>query len=403
MSCYYLAVHAVYMEALPITWWKSPNHALTTSQSRKESKDELPTPAHTPKKQKSELDLARKILKGTEIEHALKTDIQHLQSDYMTIVKPISDRHGWNISFELFQRVSTLVASRCFDVDSFHGDSMVMIADLFNHEVEEDVHLESFDPADDSETENEDEQEGSEEEFENEDFVAEEKEDSSVIEMRLIKPVKKGQEIYNTYGQHSNAYLFLKYGFTCENNPYNVVSVSTDLILSLFEDKERIIDRVVWWIRHGKRLAQSCVEDDDEDGEQDAHFEFEDFNGDDESQDESEEQEYEDFYHLQKGKQIPFEMTCFITALIVSPEFLEDGMQDEFIEICRSNHVLETMHSEFKDILEKAILKRAMEYNRDTKVSFKVTDDRLRHAIKILDDELSIIDDIQTIYFGTGQ
>jgi hypothetical protein len=40
-------------------------------------------------------------------------------------------------TLEKFQWAATLVASRAFYVDSFHGMSMVPLADLFNHKVQQ--------------------------------------------------------------------------------------------------------------------------------------------------------------------------------------------------------------------------------------------------------------------------
>lgn len=42
------------------------------------------------------------------------------------------------------------------------------------------------------------------------------------LQMKAIKPIKKGEQLYNTYGDMCNADLLRKYGFTDENNPFDL-------------------------------------------------------------------------------------------------------------------------------------------------------------------------------------
>lgn len=66
-------------------------------------------------------------------------------------MKPLLEEHPYvftdiekNYSFDLFCRISTLVASRSFEVDAYHGMAMVPFADIFNHRAgSEHVHFES--------------------------------------------------------------------------------------------------------------------------------------------------------------------------------------------------------------------------------------------------------------------
>lgn len=69
--------------------------------------------------------------------------------------------------------MSSVVASRCFMVDSRHGNSMVPVADLFNHSsLAPNVNLLSDDPED-------------------EDF---DPESTDVIDMKCVLPVATGDE-----------------------------------------------------------------------------------------------------------------------------------------------------------------------------------------------------------------
>lgn len=74
---------------------------------------------------------------------------EKLNTDYEDHVVPLAEAHKHRtggkavMTFELFKRASSLVASRAFGVDSYHGDAMLPIADLFNHTGNEHVHIES--------------------------------------------------------------------------------------------------------------------------------------------------------------------------------------------------------------------------------------------------------------------
>lgn len=71
-----------------------------------------------------------------------------LNSDYESFVVPFAEaykeRTGGKavMTFDLFKRASSLIASRAFGVDAYHRDSMLPIADIFNHTCNEHVHIE---------------------------------------------------------------------------------------------------------------------------------------------------------------------------------------------------------------------------------------------------------------------
>ena len=74
---------------------------------------------------------------------------ERLQEDYDMQVGPFADEHRERtggrevLSFELFKRASSLIASRAFGVDAYHGDAMLPVADIFNHTGREHVHIQS--------------------------------------------------------------------------------------------------------------------------------------------------------------------------------------------------------------------------------------------------------------------
>ncbi|OBZ71035.1 N-lysine methyltransferase SETD6 [Grifola frondosa] len=86
-------------------------------------------------------------LTGTEVEKELKTDegqyiIEEIRQYYITVVQPILSNFIPSPSLVGFLYAYSLVSSRAFLVDAYHGLSMVPIADAFNHAYENHVQLE---------------------------------------------------------------------------------------------------------------------------------------------------------------------------------------------------------------------------------------------------------------------
>lgn len=151
------------------------------------------------------------------------------------------------------------MASRSFQIDDYLGFGMVPLADLFNHKTgAEDVHFTSapsLDESDDSaESVTDDENDCNDEEQiqtpqpqENASSARSNDEGSSdgpnsecsedmtgnpmVLDMILVKDVKAGTEVFNTYGSMGNAALLHRYGFTELDNPYDIVNIDLDLVL----------------------------------------------------------------------------------------------------------------------------------------------------------------------------
>ncbi|KAJ0246818.1 N-lysine methyltransferase [Hirschfeldia incana] len=151
----------------------------------------------------------------------------------------------------------SLIASRSFEIDDYHGWGMVPLADLFNHKTgEEDVHFTAELPHGESDSEpdetdnstDEDEpstknsaspEQSLEGENTDEETIEEEEEeettpmlqdDVSSLEMIMVKNVPAGAEVYNTYGLIGNAALLHRYGFTELDNLYNIVNIDLDLV-----------------------------------------------------------------------------------------------------------------------------------------------------------------------------
>ncbi|XP_031268832.1 N-lysine methyltransferase setd6 [Pistacia vera] len=83
--------------------------------------------------------------------------------------------------------------------------------------------------------------------------------DSSVLQMIMVKDVKVGIEIFNTYGLVGNAALLHRYGFTEPENSYDIVNIDLELVLqwssSLFSSRYTRARLSLW-----RRLGYSgCV------------------------------------------------------------------------------------------------------------------------------------------------
>ncbi|KAJ7573705.1 hypothetical protein C8J56DRAFT_804112 [Mycena floridula] len=121
-----------------------------------------------------------------------------------------------NPTFPEFCRAISLVASRAFLVDGYHGLSMVPVADAFNHIQDNHVHLESdFDVCPECGALN---QCPHDSEAEPSTFEVSGRYDD-YYEMATNSHILPFSQIYNTYGTNlSNTELLVRYGFTLEGN-----------------------------------------------------------------------------------------------------------------------------------------------------------------------------------------
>ena len=65
--------------------------------------------------------------------------------------------------------------------------------------------------------------------------------DNEDLEMRSIKPIAKGEEIFNDYGLLPRSDLLRRYGYITDNyGPYDVAEISTQDLLSIFQSNEAL-------------------------------------------------------------------------------------------------------------------------------------------------------------------
>ncbi|GFY86416.1 SET domain-containing protein [Actinidia rufa] len=224
------------------------------------------------------------LLPGTELHKIVKDDKALVYEDWKECILPLLDSDPLELNpyffgVEQYFAAKSLIASRSFEIDDYHGFGMVPLADLFNHKTgAEDVHFTSLSPH--LVPENEAEGNQISDEYENTDDGEQLTpnsqsirgsstgslecssaigDDPTVLEMIIVKDVKSGAEVFNTYGLLGNAALLHRYGFTEADNPYDIVNIDLELVLqwssSLFSSRHSRVRLSMW-----RRLDYSgCV------------------------------------------------------------------------------------------------------------------------------------------------
>lgn len=239
------------------------------------------------------------------------------------------------LKFKQFAALFLAVTSRAFDVDNFRDLALVPGADLFNHNAYQEEHAhfvtlggvcqdcgkdecghnQSSEDEDDEEIDKTIDQlteitmdyvqqveaelaEQSDADSDSEDNEFDPDLDPVIAEsylnpddccdIVLVRKVKKGEEVFNTYGDLSNAELLLKYGFAVEANPNDVLTMGPEIsqyVQSLVqnidenddEHSKELMGRLNWWVSHGygelqtyieiqQEEEQGCCDDDDCEG-----------------------------------------------------------------------------------------------------------------------------------------
>ncbi|KAJ7975551.1 N-lysine methyltransferase [Quillaja saponaria] len=226
------------------------------------------------------LNEVNKLLVGTELHKTVQEDKALIYEDWKENILPLLDLAPLKLNTKFFGieqyfAAKSLIASRSFEIDEYHGSGMVPFADLFNHKTgAEDVHfttISSHDESDSDSDSNNNDVEANEEPSATtlilgKDFNGSELDSSSVsgddmtvLEMIMVKDVCVGAEVFNTYGLLSNAALLHRYGFTEQDNLYDIVNIDLELVLqwsrSLYSGRYSRA-RVSMWRRLG---YSACV------------------------------------------------------------------------------------------------------------------------------------------------
>ncbi|XP_042963334.1 ribosomal lysine N-methyltransferase 3 [Carya illinoinensis] len=221
------------------------------------------------------LDEVDFLLRGTELHKTMKEDKALIYEDWKENILPLLDSQHFNLNpiffgIEQYFAAKSLIYSRSFEIDDYHGFGMVPLADLFNHKTAaEDVHFTSVFSNSDSESDDDCKKNdmhantgdnepsiktSSDVEGSNTTFVGKNPchgsdldcssvlgDHTTMLEMVMVKDVEVGAEIFNTYGSLGNAALLHRYGFTEPNNPFDIVNIDLELVLqwssSLFSSR----------------------------------------------------------------------------------------------------------------------------------------------------------------------
>ncbi|KAG5611898.1 hypothetical protein H5410_023179 [Solanum commersonii] len=221
------------------------------------------------------------LLAGTELHKIVKDDKALIYEDWKECIEPLLTSVSLQLKAEHFGvkeylAAKSLIASRSFEIDDYHGCGMVPLADLFNHKTgAEDVHFTSSyaelnNVADNENYGNDKTHSGGEclqrsdlesshseldddahsDKHGNDDneptkvnsrdesisgsyteYSSASEDDLTVLEMIMVKKVEAGAEVFNTYGSLGNAALLHRYGFAEPDNQYDIVNLDLELVL----------------------------------------------------------------------------------------------------------------------------------------------------------------------------
>ncbi|CCG82573.1 Uncharacterized protein C16C6.01c [Taphrina deformans PYCC 5710] len=242
------------------------------------------------------------ILRGTEVAMVGGTSLKDFQETFMEDVKPFLKLHAHELgpfsalSFKEFSEGMSVVGSRAFEIDAYHGLAMCPFADMLDHEVEEHVHFRTtFDVCPECgeaggcehDPEESDDGHGSDGESQGTDETVDEvngrsqrpiaphkvpdghsaasctdhnhnhdagdgegEEDEDTCDFTVIRAIPAGSQVYNTYGDLGNDILLARYGFALRDNPNDRVSLGPET-LKLHPGHQE------WWSTNGDNLMRA--------------------------------------------------------------------------------------------------------------------------------------------------
>ena len=137
-------------------------------------------------------------LNGTQFLEEIEERKNNIRNDYDILIKEIPGLSKYNYSF--FKKMREVVGSRIFRCDIRYHTNIVMVpfADLINHKRLGKVYWD----------------------YNNK---------NKIFYIKSIDNIPIGDEVFDTYGIKSNSILFLKYGFTIENNTENTFNIKISL------------------------------------------------------------------------------------------------------------------------------------------------------------------------------
>ena len=148
------------------------------------------------------------LLKGTQFIELIKKKKKEMKEDYDLLVSTIPGYSKYD--FDLFKKMREVISSRVFGVTikGKKNDIIAPYADMLNHKRPRQTHW-NFD------------------------------DNSNSFVIKGVMNVKKGQEVFDSYGIKCNSRFLLNYGFTVENNENNEYKIILTLneTSPLFKEK----------------------------------------------------------------------------------------------------------------------------------------------------------------------
>ncbi|KZO92909.1 SET domain-containing protein [Calocera viscosa TUFC12733] len=201
---------------------------------------------------------AMRWLRGTEAEALMRGSLLgDLERVYAQIVRPALEE--WQPTMEQFRQAYSLVSSRAFQVDFWHGVGLVPVADAFNHAEENNVFMEtdfavcpmcgslgpcahpSHQPRHSSPWD-----------------------EPMTCDMVTYSPITSGQEVFNSYDEKgfSNAQLLVHYGFLLEGNGEDWIKWDGAEVEEVLGDTDATWDEERWErVRDAAKDVEEEMED----------------------------------------------------------------------------------------------------------------------------------------------
>eukprot|EP00210_Caulerpa_lentillifera_P005737 g5485.t1 len=194
-------------------------------------------------------------LKCTPLLESVHQERNTMENDYKETVKPLLEKYPQqflegSLTVEDFKNAASLVFSRDFYVDSEIGRALVPFADIFNHKccvVADKDHIlqvealdSNYNPFDDDD----DDDNEIDPELKLEIIVCsiENSEGVQGLEIKAAQFIPKRNEIHNTYGELSNEYLLMNYGFCLAKNPFNRITIDANMLLAQLQNSLKPLD-----------------------------------------------------------------------------------------------------------------------------------------------------------------
>ncbi|BGO88554.1 hypothetical protein NBRC10512_004653 [Rhodotorula toruloides] len=177
-------------------------------------------------------------LEGTQVEceaRRLGMNRSRLRDFYTSTALPLFTQlaNSATPSFETFARAYSLVSSRAFQVDAYHSLALVPLADIFNHSDPPHVHFasETWVCPECGKLERCEHDEEGDVTYQAKATVVTE---DDTCDMVVERAIEAGEEVFNTYGQLSNAKLLASYGFLLEANEHDIIEFDLDEAVNLY-------------------------------------------------------------------------------------------------------------------------------------------------------------------------